>query len=286
VMRGRILAIACLAGASLACSAMETVRDAAVRAAGVEERTGTGPEGLSSGPSSTPGPVGVGNDGDTLPGLSIEEWLVLAYPRQAGREKLGENRVVGGYIVAWPDMKYLGEGAEIAGAGYEPVSVTPTEIRIVPGTSVPVSYSPELDVSRPEPEGSAQWFRGRLDRPVMLIPPNASLVMVRVETDPSLGQWTAPGEYQCPDEAARWAYGPDDFRLGYPGLGETEVYLSGDGFWFGEFQSPAGGYRCPGNGWLYFILPGVELDPSLIWLEYTGHIGHGQLAFWTLTERP
>jgi hypothetical protein len=62
------------------------------------------------------------------------------------------------------------------------------------------------------------------------------------------------------------------------------VNLTGDRFWFAEYQSPRD--DCPGNGWLYFIVPGVDLDPSLIWLGYTGQIGHGQLAFWTLTERP
>jgi len=51
-----------------------------------------------------------------------------------------------------------------------------------------------------------------------------------------------------------------------------------------EFQYP--GYGCPADGWLYFIVAGLNIDRSQLWLEYMAGTERGDLAFWTLTERP
>ena len=51
-----------------------------------------------------------------------------------------------------------------------------------------------------------------------------------------------------------------------------------------EFQYP--GYGCPADGWLYFIVAGLNIDRSQLWLEYVAGTERGELAFWTLAERP
>lgn len=146
-----------------------------------------------------------------------------------------------------------------------------------------MAYSPEGDEMVAAPEGSPGWITGQLDRPVMVIPPNASLVIVRIETIPSLGDWAGPGTYVCPEDQTEWRYRATNFRLGYPGLGEALVHIGGDRFWFGEYQGV--GYACPGSGWLYFIVAEIDVDPSLLWLEYVGGTELEELAFWTLSVR-
>jgi len=282
-----VLVVAVLVGGSLGCSGFEKVREAASRVAGMDAETATVPNDGGIGPSGTPSSGEMVGEAAASPELGTAERLVLAYPpvSAGGTGFLGANRGVSDNVAEWPEMKYLGEDARIGGVGDEPVSVAPVEIRIVEGSSIPLSYSPELDITRPEPDGSAEWIRGRLDRPVMVIPPNASLVMVRLETEPSVGSWASAGVYMCPDgEQRRWNYAPTFFRLAYPGIGETPVQRTGDEFWFGEYQDA--GYGCPGNGWLYFIVPGVDLEPLLLWLEYAGSTAPGELAFWTLSGRP
>jgi hypothetical protein len=280
-----LVGIALLLAGLLGCSSSEMDREMTESAPGtangvVSTQEGTGVPGIQP---ETTGEAHISEK--TAPQPSTSRSLLLAYPavdvHKLGPETL--SRAIHANISDWPAMEYLGELAQIEGAGYEPVSVRPTEIRIVRGSSIPMSYSPELDIGKPEPNGSPGWYRGSLDKPVLFIPPNASLVMVKLETLPSPGQWAGPGEYQCPDDGTRWGYRPSEFRLGYPGLGETRVELGGD-FWFGDYQAP--GLGCPGNGWLYFIILGLDVDPSLLWLEYIGGTEVGQLAFWTLTERP
>ena len=37
---------------------------------------------------------------------------------------------------------------------------------------------------------------------------------------------------------------------------------------------------------MYFFISGLDVDPSLLWLEYVAGTEPGQLAFWTLSGRP
>jgi hypothetical protein len=280
-----VLAALALVGGSLGCSSVDRLLEGGARLTGDDS---SAPMALDDVPTASVGAVGEQspNGPDRAPPqLMAADRLALAYPMVTARGTalFDVSRAINGDVFEWPEMRFLEEYELIGGVGYEPVSVRPTEIRIVRGSSIPMSYSPELDIGKPEPNGSPGWYRGSLDKPVLFIPPNASLVMVKLETLPSPGQWAGPGEYQCPDDGTRWGYRPSEFRLGYPGLGETRVELGGD-FWFGDYQAP--GLGCPGNGWLYFIIPGLDVDPSLLWLEYIGGTEVGQLAFWTLTERP
>jgi hypothetical protein len=281
-----VLAALALVGGSLGCSPVDRLLEGARRLTGDDS---SAPIGADEGPTASVGAVGEQSPNGphrAPPQLMPADRLVLAYPMVTARgmAPIDMSRAINGDVFEWPEMRFLEEYELIGGVGYEPVSVRPTEIRIVRGSSIPMSYSPELDISKPEPNGSPAWYRGLLDKPVLFIPPNASLVMVRIETNPSPGLWAGPGAYQCPDDGTRWGYRTSEFRLGYPGLGETQVNLTGDSYWFGENQAPSD--QCPGNGWLYFIVAGLDVDPSLLWLEYIAGTDVGQLAFWTLTERP
>jgi hypothetical protein len=219
------------------------------------------------------------------PSLGVQLRIALAYPRvdvgslaRVGRYTEVLNRSVAGDISEWPTMIFVGESARIGN-----VVVTPQEVRIVAGSTVPRAYSPEGDRAVDAPTGSPPGIRGQDNRPVLVIPAGASLVMVRIETDPSVGSWLGPGSFNCPDvSTSDWAYGAENFRLSYPGLGETGA--DSGFFWFGEFQYP--GYGCPADGWLYFIVAGLNIDRSQLWLEYVAGTERGDLAFWTLTERP
>jgi hypothetical protein len=222
----------------------------------------------------------------TEPILRTQRRIALAYPRadvgnlvRVGSYTEVLNRSVANDVSEWPAMMYLGESAQIGN-----VTVTPREVRIVAGSSVPRAYSPEGDRAVDAPTGSPSTIRGQDNRPVLVIPAGASLVMVRIETDPSVGSWLGPGRFDCPGGASSdWGFGPGNFRVSYPGLGETKAESS-DFFWFGEFQFP--GFACPADGWLYFIAGELNIERGQLWLEYMGGSEAGQLAFWTLTERP
>jgi hypothetical protein len=231
------------------------------------------------------GPTPAGDSqGIAGPDLGVQQRIALAYPRVdvgnlarvGSREAL--NRSVADDVSEWPAMMYMGESAGIGN-----VAVTPQEVRIVAGSTVPRAYSPEGDRAVDAPTGSPPGIRGQDNRPVLVIPAGASLVMVRIETDPSVGRWLGPGHFSCPDgSTSDWGYAPGNFRLSYPGLGEAEA--ESGLFWFGEFQYPA--FGCPADGWLYFIVAERDIDRSRLWLEYVAGTQPGDLAFWTLTGRP
>lgn len=263
---GTVLALVVLGSlaGSMACGAIGRT------GAGESSPTETGEAGARL--TDSPGEVGAVEA--SLPEIDVQARIELGYPWvPAG----GGNRSMGANIASWPEMLYLGDEAQVNDVGVRPV-----EVRIVAGGSVPMAYSPELDEIAAAPEGSPLWIRRQSNRPGLVIPPNASVVMVRIETMPSVGRWTAPGVYDCP-----MGYGPWPsvaFTIAYPRLGETRRQGIGNEWWFGEYQSV--GYGCPGSGWLYFVLPGVDLDPALLWLENIWGTEAGEMVFWTLTARP
>jgi hypothetical protein len=279
-------AVALLAAGALGCSlATGAARQASDVVGALGDTLGAAQEGAAPSGDASRGGSGANTAERMSPQLSVGEVLSLAYPRvdEGGIRRV--SRAVNGNLSDWPEIGYLGEEIQIGEVGYDPVAVRPVEVRIVQGDSVPLSYSPELDVTRPWPDGSPRSIRGRLDRPIMVIPPNGSLVMVKIETTPSVGRWVGPGDYQCPEGEERdWDYRADDFYLAYPGLGEAWNVIEGDQFWFGEYQWP--GYGCPGDGWLYFTVAGVGLDPSQLSLEHVSGEKPGEVAVWTLTDRP
>jgi len=223
-----------------------------------------------------------GGEGQTAPEVQVQERLVLAYPRvDVGRGLSEASRATDGDTSAWPEMRYLGEESRIG-----LVTVTPEEIRIVRGRSIPMLYSPEHDEMVDAPTGSSREMRQWPGRPGLLIPPYASLVMVRIATDPALGHWAGRGQFVCADEeTSKLHYNNSFYRISYPGLGGMPFIPQSDRFWFGEYQGVTGS-ACPESGWMYFFISGLDMDPSLVWLEYVAGTEPGELAFWTLSGRP
>lgn len=222
--------------------------------------------------------------------------LELAIPSVTGSSL---NRAVYDNISEWPDMLYLNESAGIGKDKNALVSITPVDVRIVNGRKVPVNYNPVDDIIKTEPAVLSRQLRGFYGKPIVFIPPNTSLVMVRIETNPSIGRWVGQDEYpgttagptfECPDVQIDYSYDPNKFRISYPEVGEARVFVDIDGeYWLDDFQpvgwwSPSG--TCPASGWLYSYLPTLTLDPNQLWLEYVGGTQKNQLAFWTLTTRP
>jgi hypothetical protein len=151
-------------------------------------------------------------------------------------------------------------------------------------------YSPEHDEMVDAPTGSPGWARQQPVRPGLVMPPNASLVMVRIETDPSLGEerWLTDTVFVCGEDRispSAFDYQGNKYRVSYPGLGELPLLPGSERYWFGEDQG-IGDSFCPESGWMYFVVPGLEVDPSLLWLEYMAGTESGELAFWTLAEMP
>jgi len=212
---------------------------------------------------------------DFSPRLSPRERLALAFPStRVGFENF-MNRLVYNDIEKWPQMRYVGEYAQIGGK-----NVTIMDVKVVQGGSVTKAYAPETGQMGNALRGTTDFRLSKM--PVLIIPPEASLVMVRIEVDQPWGYMSDEGQYICTyhDEP-----NGSNFRLAYPGLGETDVrntFFHTDPLYeFGEFNSP--NIMCLGNGWLYFYIAKLEVDPTKLWLEY---IHHEDIAFWTLTERP
>jgi len=220
------------------------------------------------------------------PELEVQERLQLAYPAvDVERSPDHWSRATDGNTSEWPEMRYLGEPGQVGN-----VTVTVQEVRVVKGRSIPMLYSPEYDEMVDAPKGTPLSIRGMLNRPGLVIPPNASLVMVRIETDPNLGdeRWLTGSVSVCGAEEippSDFDYHGDRYRVAYPGHGEVPLLPGSLEFAFGGYQA-IGDSSCPESGWMYFVVPGLEVDPSLLWLEYMAGTEPGELAFWTLAVRP
>lgn len=195
------------------------------------------------------------------------------------------NRLVHGNPIDWPPMRYLGEGVTVRGR-----TLTPTEVRVVPGQHTLVAYAPYLDEGIPADhlmEGNRYTHQRPPISISLFIPPGASLVMVHLELDPAAGHWDPELGTVC-DEDPYDGPLPTALRLSYPGLGEHGLPDSGTGctpsfcpYHFAEMTQPP--YACPYTGWYYFYLPTLEIDPAQLWLAY---VTTDELVFWTLAARP
>jgi len=278
-----VVAGVALMGTAMACASTEAV---AARLNGI---FGTGGEATPEGAGATPnGGVSEPSTESSAEGpeLEVQDRLLLAYmPVDVQRSRDHWSRATDGNTSEWPKMLHLGEAGQIG-----EVTVTPQEIRIVPGRSIPMVYSPEYDEMVDAPTGSPAWARQQPVRPGLVMPPNASLVMVRIETDPNLGdeRGLTGAVFVCGEEGistSDYEYSSSKYRVSYPRLGEVPLLRGSERYWFGEYQG-IGDSFCPESGWMYFVIPGLDVDPSLLWLEYVGGTEPGELAFWTLSGRP
>ena len=210
------------------------------------------------------------DSGNNSPGFpAVQERIALAFP-STGLLSRSMDRVKDGNKLEWPEMKYLGEAVVIKGT-----TVIPEELRIIEGGSVAVMYSPEEDDMFDAPTGIPRQYQG-YQIPAVMIPPRSSLVMVRMEV-----------EYEgiCTRNTADESFVHSGLRISYPQYGASDIIILDPlRHQLGEFSSVA--RYCSNNGWAYFVVPGIDLDPAQMWLEYIRGSSEEDMTFWTLTERP
>jgi hypothetical protein len=173
-------------------------------------------------------------------------------------------------------MKYLNEAVVLDGS-----KITISDYKIVAGGTIPQAYLPETEEMYGAPDGGLRW--ARWGSPAVVIPPKASLVMVRVDVNPPV-YW----ENDCinPSTGEKTELEERYLSLAYPefgGISPLDTFAPGQ-VDFGPFNQPQSG--CFGNGWYYFFLGNLYPDPSRIWLSYNDYSDPEIQAFWTLTSRP
>jgi len=200
---------------------------------------------------------------------AVQERIALAYPSQ-GLLSQSLDRVKDGNRLEWPEMNYLGEAVI-----FQESTVIPEEIRIVEGGSVAVVYSPEEDQMLDAPTGIPRHLQGH-PLPAVMIPPRSSLVMVRMEVEYE-GSSTTQEDHE--------SYTHNGLRISYPQYGASDIIILESFFYpLGEFNSVAP--FSSDSGWVYFIVPGIDLDPTQMWLEHIRGSNEEDMIFWTLAERP
>jgi hypothetical protein len=81
------------------------------------------------------------------------------------------------------------------------------------------------------------------------------------------------------------SYTHSSLRISYPQYGASDIITLESFFYpLGEFNSVAP--FSSDDGWAYFIVPGIDLDPEQIWLEHIEGSNEEYMIFWTLAERP
>ncbi len=200
---------------------------------------------------------------------AVQERIALAFP-STGLLSRDFDRVKDGNRLEWPEMNYLGDAVI-----FQEIKVIPEEVRIVEGGSVAVVYSPEEDDMFDLPTGIPSHQYGQ-PIPAVMIPPKSSLVMIRMEV-----------EYEglSTTQADPESYTHNGLRVSYPQYGASGIITLESFFYpLGEFNSVAP--FSSDSGWAYFIVPGVDLDPAKLWLEYIRGSNEEDMMFWTLAERP
>lgn len=214
------------------------------------------------------------------PAPPTEERISLAFPGFkpgiAEVDSLFPGRVVDQDFAEWPPMRYLGDSADIAGKTF-----TVQEVLLVPGETYPIVYEPATRNKRAAPGGLHTNLFDFSKNMGVFIPPNTTLVMVRIEVEPeAVEQPSGIAGCRTPDERIY----DELLRVAYPRHGESTVLLTSSDEAFGEFASPT--HYCLTSGWNYFHVADLDIDPADIWLEIVD--GEIDMAFsiWTLAPVP
>ena len=211
------------------------------------------------------------------PTMTPEERALLAFPGfQPGGETtdMFPGRLMSRDFTDWPPMRYVGDSAYIAGKIF-----TVREVKLVPGSNRPMAYEPATGRKRLASQGQRTNLFDFSKNTEVFIPPNSTLVMVKVDVEPEAIE-PPPGFAGCktPDERDY----ANVLRISYAGLGETQVILTDRDENFGSYRSPR--IYCLTSGWLYFHIGTLIVDQSQLWLEIIDREFDRDMAIWTLTS--
>jgi len=213
---------------------------------------------------------------DEPPHLDVSQRFRVSFPHAPTKSGHILNRTVHNDFSQWPEMNYLNEDVILDGS-----RITISDFKVVAGGTIPKAYLPETGEMFDAPDGGLWWDQWGF--PAVIIPPGASLIMVRVDAHPSL-QW----EDGCMNSLTgqKSMLREDYLLLAYPRLGEvTPLHTLYPGeVDYGTFNQPQSG--CFGNGWYYFFLATLSPDPPKIWVAYNDYSDPEIQAFWTLISRP
>lgn len=219
---------------------------------------------------------GISQSSPPPPDLSTQERISLGLPARDIPWGSELNRLVQGNDLDWPEMHYLNESIELRFN-----TITPTDVRIVPAGNTVQIYNPATEEMLDATSILANNEMKNRPRVIdfLFIPPGGSLIMVEIKVDPGVS---------CSMDDNSNPFSGDDFRISYPGLGEHQIayspFFGYSSYEFGEYNSIYS--DCPNDGWLYFYLPSLEIDPSKLWLEHISeHPEPVQMGFWTLVSR-
>ena len=203
---------------------------------------------------------------------SVQERIKLAFP-STGPTSMWFNRVLDGKTLEWPEMKYLRESAYIL---YRGTTITPVEMLVYESGPVVQYYNPQEGYPIDAPTGLPRSRQG-FSMPAVMVPPYTSLVLIHLN---------ATFDKPCAETTAGETLWFGLFTISYPRLGASEIVIL-DSFYhtdLGEFSSVD--QYCTESGWAYFLVPGISLDPSQLWLEYLELSDVEDIAIWSLSERP
>jgi hypothetical protein len=213
------------------------------------------------------------------PVLDPVERIQLAFPGfRSGGERTGlfPGRLMSQDFDDWPPMLHIGDSAEIAGKTF-----TVKEVLLVPGSDRSMTYEPATGRKRYAPEGLRTNLFDFSKNTEVFIPPNSTLVMVRVEVEPEAVE-RPQGQAGCETQGER-DYA-DVLRISNNSLGETKILLTDRDENFGGYRSPR--IYCLTCGWLYFHIGSLTANESQLWFEIVDTNFEDDLAIWELTTPP
>ncbi len=211
------------------------------------------------------------------PKMRPAERVQLAFPGfRPGGEATGlfPGRMTSRDFADWPPMRYIGDSAVIAGKTF-----TVREVKLIPGSDRPMAYEPATGRKRLALEILRTNLFDFSKNTEVIIPPNSSLIMVKVDVEPEAIE-PPLGFAGCATPDERDYAGV--LRMSYGGLGETQVVLTDRDENFGNYRSPR--IYCLTSGWLYFHIGTLNVDQSQLWLEIVDEEFDRDLAIWTLTS--
>ena len=167
-------------------------------------------------------------------------------------------------LTGWPVLNPLGVSVTV---GEKTLVIK--DFKIVPGFQVAAAFAPATEQMQ-EIKTSLSYVGDDWNQ--VFIPPDSSLVMVKVNVQPE-------SSGSCMDfRSYRWT-------ISYPNFPATEAWYFSKNERLGNY--PTADTNCLTSGWLYFYLPTLTVDPEQVWIMVDAHIpGMHSLGIWKLSQKP